>query len=368
MSPKSPVLKSIAAMAAFATFSTVAAVSAHADDRYASFVINVDTNEVMHARNASELRHPASLTKIMTLYLLFDALERGELTLESELVASSRAAAQAPSKIGIRPGQSIRVEDAILALVTKSANDVAVVIAESLAGTEAAFAERMTTRARELGMSSTTFVNASGLPNSRQVTTARDLALLSESMFSEHQRYYHYFSTPVMSWNGGSYGNHNRLLGRIEGVDGIKTGYTRSSGFNLSTSATRDGHRIVAVVMGGDTGSERDEHMVDLVNAAFSELERRDRAATLRPGAASPFSVAYSPSNPGDLGVAGLGEVRYVGMTDPNSVRVNMDAVMPTRRAQPREEMDEDTAERDQRPTATVSQRVPPPVSTIPVS
>jgi D-alanyl-D-alanine carboxypeptidase len=336
---------------------------AAADGRYAAFVLNVDTDEVMHARNANELRHPASLTKIMTLYMLFDALDRGEVALDTEMNVSARAAGQSPTRLGLRAGQTLRVEDAILGLVTRSANDASVVIAEHLAGTEAAFAQRMTTRARELGMTSTVFTNASGLPDRRQVTTARDLAVMSEALLVNHQARYHYFSTQRMSWNGTAISNHNRLLGRIEGVDGIKTGYTRASGFNLSTSATRDGHRIVAVVMGGDTGAERDNHMIELVNAAFTELERRDQVLGRGTGGGvSPFTMAFAPASPGDLGIPGLGESTFVGMTDPNSVTVNFDAVLP--RAGRASEDDEDAAE-NRRASNT---RTPPPVPNVPIS
>lgn len=232
---------------------------------YAEFVYDVNAGKVLDQVNPDALRHPASITKVMTLYLLFEQLEKGKLTLDSELEVSSHAAAQAPSKLGLRPGQTIAVEDAIKAIVTRSANDVAVVIGENIAGSEPAFAELMTRKARAIGMRNTLFRNASGLPNDEQVTTARDLATLGRVIQDRFPKYYRYFSTRSFAYRGAVIGNHNRLLGRVEGVDGIKTGYTRASGFNLLTSAKLDGHHIIAVVLGGRTGRARDNKMAALL-------------------------------------------------------------------------------------------------------
>jgi D-alanyl-D-alanine carboxypeptidase len=248
---------------------------AFADDRYAAIVIDASTNEVLHAENADEQRYPASLTKMMTLYLLFEQLERGELKRTEYMTASKRAAAQPPSRIGLRAGDRINVEDAIHALVTKSANDVAVAVAEHLGGSESRFAAKMTAKARQLGMVSTRYVNASGLPDTSQVTTARDVALLSEALLTDFPQYYTYFQTPDFSWRNVYARNHNGLLGRVEGVDGIKTGYTRMSGFNLASSAMRDGHRIFAVVMGGETARTRDNQMAHLIDMAFEQINAR---------------------------------------------------------------------------------------------
>lgn len=232
---------------------------------FSAMVVDANTGRTMYAVDETAPRHPASITKVMTLYLLFEQLERGTLSLDSELRASSRSAAQAPSKIGIRPGETISVEDAIKALVTKSANDVACTIAENLAGSEEDFAERMTRKARQLGMTGTVYRNASGLPNPEQITTARDLTILGRAIQEKFPRYYKYFQTRSFEWAGRSIGNHNRLLGRIEGVDGIKTGFTNASGFNLLTSARSDGRHVVGVVLGGRSGASRDNIMANLI-------------------------------------------------------------------------------------------------------
>jgi D-alanyl-D-alanine carboxypeptidase len=231
----------------------------------AAIVIDGNTGAVLHAANADSLRHPASLTKIMTLYLLFERLDGGRLKLETPLAVSARAADQAPSKLGLKPGQTIAVESAIKALVTKSANDVAVVVAEALAGSEDEFATLMTRKARTLGMSRTVYRNASGLPDDDQVTTAREQALLGRAIQERFPRYYRYFATSSFAYGGQTMRNHNKLLGRVEGVDGIKTGYIRASGFNLVTSVRRGGRHIVAVVLGGRSASVRDAKMRSLI-------------------------------------------------------------------------------------------------------
>src|SRR4051812_12664651 len=218
---------------------------------YADMVMDANTGAVLHAENADSLRHPASLTKIMTLYLLFEQIEAGKLRLDSRLEVSEHAAEQAPSKLGLAPGQSIAVEDAIRALVTKSANDAAVEVAEAVGGDEDSFARMMTRKARALGMSRTVYANASGLPDDDQITTARDQATLGRAIQDRFPRYYRYFATPAFVYRGHAMRNHNKLLGRVEGVDGIKTGYTRASGFNLVSSVRRGNRHIVAVGLGG---------------------------------------------------------------------------------------------------------------------
>ena len=226
--------------------------------RYASMVVDAESGQVLHAVNADTRNYPASLTKMMTLFLVFDALEKGTLRLDQPLPVSKRAAGMPPSKLGLKQGQTITVEDAILALVTKSANDVAVVIAEALGGQETTFAKMMTERAQELGMSRTTFRNASGLPNRGQKSTARDMVRLAQALMEDHDKYYHYFSTQSFTYQGRTYRNHNRLLKGYKGTDGIKTGYIRASGFNLVSSVERDGRRVIAVVFGGKTSRSRD--------------------------------------------------------------------------------------------------------------
>jgi D-alanyl-D-alanine carboxypeptidase len=234
---------------------------------YAAMVVDAKTGRTLHAQNEDALRHPASVTKVMTLYLLFEQLERGKLSLSTPLRVSANAARQAPSKLSLDAGETIEVEDAIKALVTKSANDIAVVVAENLAGSEEAFAEQMTRKARALGMSRTVYRNASGLPDPEQVTTARDLTLLARAIQDRFPRYYRYFQTRVFHYAGAAYRNHNKLLGRVDGVDGIKTGFTRASGFNLMTNVKTDDRHIVAVVLGGRSGASRDQIVATLVRA-----------------------------------------------------------------------------------------------------
>jgi D-alanyl-D-alanine carboxypeptidase len=230
-----------------------------------AIVVDAKTGKVLYAQDADALRHPASLTKMMTLYMLFGALDSGKLSLDSRLKVSAFASRQSPTKLGLKPGSTIAVRDAMLGLITRSANDAAVVIAENLAGSETAFAQRMTSTARSLGMSRTTFRNASGLPNPDQWTTARDMATLGRALQAHYPTYYRYFSTKSFVYNGRVIGNHNKLLGRVPGVDGIKTGYTNASGFNLVSSVKRDNRYIVASVMGGASGASRDKQMVGLI-------------------------------------------------------------------------------------------------------
>ena len=236
-----------------------------------SIVVDGNSGAVLQASNPDALRHPASLTKVMTLYLLFERLEAGKIKLDTPLKVSEHASEQAPTKLELKPGQTIAVEDAIKGIVTKSANDAAVVIAENLGGDEEGFAKLMTQKARALGMTRTTYVNASGLPDDDQLTTARDQALLGRAIQDRFPRYYKYFSTASFVYHGAAMRNHNHLLGAIEGVDGIKTGFTRASGFNLLTSVHRDGRYLVAVVMGGHSAFQRDAHMRDLIGEHIKE-------------------------------------------------------------------------------------------------
>lgn len=234
---------------------------------YAAIVVDVKSGKTLHAVNADAPRIPASITKVMTLYLLFEQLEAGRVRLDTPLRVSANAAAQAPSKLGLKAGSSISVENAILAMVTKSANDVAMVVAENIGGSERAFAQLMTRKARALGMSRTTFYNPHGLPSSpANVSTARDLAILGQAIQDRFPRYYGYFEKRSFTYAGRTHGNHNKLLGRVDGVDGIKTGFTRASGFNLLTSARTSTRHVVAVVLGGRSGASRDQIMANLVS------------------------------------------------------------------------------------------------------
>src|ERR1019366_3610495 len=265
-----------------ATLLAVAAITSDADARgrrhrrhaaaesyepsASSIVVDANSGAVMQATNADSPRHPASLTKIMTLYLLFERLEGGKIKLSTEMQASAHAAAQAPSKLGLKPGESIRVETAIRAIVTKSANDVAVIVAEALAGDEPDFARLMTAKARALGMTHTAYYNASGLPDDKQITTARDQAVLGRAIHDRFPQYYRYFATRTFEFRGEEMRNHNHLLGSVPGVDGIKTGYIHESGFNIVTSVQRDNRHLVAVVFGGRTANARDAHVRSLID------------------------------------------------------------------------------------------------------
>jgi D-alanyl-D-alanine carboxypeptidase len=232
---------------------------------YADIVVDANSGTVLHATNPDASRHPASLTKIMTLYLLFEQLEAGKLKLDSALKVSAEAAGQSPTKLGLKPGSTLAAEEAIKGMVTRSANDAAVVVAEAIAGSESDFAKLMTRKAQALGMKGTVYKNASGLPNDDQVTTARDQAILGRAIQERFPRYYKYFSIRSFTFRGQSISNHNHLLGKVEGVDGIKTGYIGASGFNLVTSVHRGGRYLVAVVMGGSSGASRDARMRDLI-------------------------------------------------------------------------------------------------------
>ena len=257
---------------------TAAAVSA--SPAFSALVVDANSGKTLYAADENGLRHPASITKVMTLYLLFEKLDRGAMTLQTEIPISAHAAAQEPSKLGLQPGDTISVEDAIKAVVTRSANDVAVAIAEAVGQTEDNFADMMTRKAHELGMSSTLYRNASGLPNDEQLTTAHDLTILGRTLEERFPRYFHYFSTAEFHYDGEIIGNHNHLLGRVDGVDGIKTGYTRASGFNLLTSVHRDGRSLIAVVMGGRSAGGRDRIMEGLIADHLAEASTT-RTATM---------------------------------------------------------------------------------------
>lgn len=242
------------------------------NSRYASIVMDADTGFILHQSHADKKLHPASLTKVMTLLMVFDALEHGQLRLNDRVRISQHAADMIPSKLDLPVGSSIRVKDAIDALVTKSANDIAVALAEHIGGTEPAFAQMMTRKAHAIGMSRTTFRNASGLHDVRQVTTARDMAKMAQVVIQDYPQYYPYFSQKSFTYKGKSYQNHNRLMSSYKGMDGMKTGYIRQSGFNLVASAVRNNHRVIGVVFGGRTAQSRNDHMVKLLDRGFTDL------------------------------------------------------------------------------------------------
>jgi D-alanyl-D-alanine carboxypeptidase len=255
---------------------------------YADIVVDANSGTVLHSTNPDAQRHPASLTKIMTLYLLFEQLEAGKLKLDSPLPVSKEAAGQMPTKLGLKPGSTLAVEDAIKGMVTRSANDAAVVVAEAIAGDEDAFAKLMTRKAQALGMSRTIYKNASGLPDSNQITTARDQSTLGRAVQERFPRYYKYFSIRTFVFRGQSIGNHNHLLGRVEGVDGIKTGYVNASGFNLVTSVHRGNRYLVAVVMGGSSAGSRDAKMRDLISDKIAQASVKRTAPMVAEGSPPP--------------------------------------------------------------------------------
>jgi D-alanyl-D-alanine carboxypeptidase len=255
--------------------------SSSEEPRYSDIVVDGNSGAILHASNPDALRHPASLTKVMTLYLLFEQLDAGKLKLDSSLEVSEHAAIQSPTKLGLRDGQTIKVEDAIKGIVTRSANDAAVVVAESIGGDEESFAKLMTHKAQSLGMAHTVYRNASGLPNDDQVTTARDQALLGRAIQERFPRYYKFFATRSFEFRGETIGNHNKLLGSVDGVDGIKTGYISASGFNIVTSVHRDNRYLLAVVFGGSSAGSRDERMRALIHDHIAEAAVQHTAAPL---------------------------------------------------------------------------------------
>jgi D-alanyl-D-alanine carboxypeptidase len=325
-------LLSLAALTAALTINSDAAVAHHHrrisaahdharaegyDPPFASIVIDGNSGAVLQASNPDALRHPASLTKVMTLYLLFERLDAGRLKLDSPLPVSEHASEQDPTKLGLKPGQSIAVEDAIKGIVTRSANDAAVVIAEYLGGSEEAFAKMMTQKARALGMSHTTYVNASGLPDDDQITTARDQALLGRAIQDSFPSYYKYFSTQAFVFHGETIRGHDHLLSEVEGVDGIKTGFTRASGFNLLTSLHRDGRYLVAVVMGGPSASERDARMRELIADHIKEASLHRTAPVIADATIhrnEPIAFSSSP-----LTSTKLTSTSFASRTDPSS-------------------------------------------------
>ncbi len=251
------------------------------EPRYAAIVLDAGSGEVLYEKRADSPRYPASITKIMTLYLAFEALATGHLKETDLITVSAHAAAQAPTKLGLRPGDTITVEDAMHAIAVKSANDMAVALAEKLGGSESRFAALMTMKAQELGMTNTRYVNANGLPDSRQITTARDISTLARAVLRDYPQYYGYFSQEQFVFRGQVMNNHNGLLGKMPGVDGLKTGFTNAAGFNLAASAVRDGHRLITVVLGGSSGASRNANVEDLLLTGFDIEERRDHGETL---------------------------------------------------------------------------------------
>jgi D-alanyl-D-alanine carboxypeptidase len=284
----------LAGIVAIAVLLAAGVGASAASSKYAAIVVDANTGKTLFSANADVPRSPASLTKMMTLYLVFEALNSGKLKLSSRVPFSAQAAAEPPTKLGVKAGNSIAVETAIYSLVTKSANDAATALGELLGGSQQNFARMMTSKARSLGMSGTTFRNAHGLPDNAQKTTARDMATLGIALKEHFPRHYKYFSTRSFTYGKHRISNHNRLLGRIKGVDGIKTGYTRASGFNLVSSVSDGGRRVVAVVMGGQSGRARDAHMADLIKKYLPKASTRGGSALIARGENSQMAAIAS--------------------------------------------------------------------------
>lgn len=268
-----------------------------ANPRYAGMVVDLDEGEVLYAENEDARRYPASLTKVMTLYLAFEALEQGRLQLDQPLPVSSQAASMPASKLWLSPGSSILVDEAIRALAVRSANDVAVVMAEALGGSERRFAQLMTAKARELGMRNTTFRNASGLPDDHQITTARDMVTLAVRVMQDFPDYYHYFGLQEFTYRGTRHTSHNRLVRNYPGADGLKTGFIRASGFNVITTAKRGDRRLMGIVMGGFTAQSRDKHMTSLLDRSFARAALRDQQNFVADLNFAAEYMAFAPSS-----------------------------------------------------------------------
>lgn len=269
---------------------------APAREKDAAIVVDGATGKVLYARNPDAIRYPASLTKMMTLYMLFEALEKGKYTLQSQFNTSVRASQQSPTKLGLQPGESLSVDTAIKAIAVLSANDVAVVIAEALGGgNETYFASLMTERAHALGMTKTRFHNASGLPDTQQLTTARDMALLGRHLAYDFPQYFRYFATPQFTYNGRTYFTHDNIIARFGGTDGIKTGFTQMSGFNLVSSVVRNNKHVVGVVMGGMTAASRDNEMIRLLTATYTAAADNP---TMLADVSVPWQGGKGPANP----------------------------------------------------------------------
>lgn len=304
----------------FALVTFAAQAQAKPNPKYASIVVEADSGQVVSERYADKVLYPASLTKMMTLYLMFDKIKAGEWGFNTRLYVSQNAANQVPSKLGLKRGDRITVKDAIKALIIKSANDVAVTVAENYAGSETRFATIMTNKARDLGMSRTVFRNASGLPNRKQVSTARDMAVLSIALMKDHEEFYHYFDNKSFRYKGRRYRGHNRLLSTYRGMDGLKTGYIRAAGFNLASSATRNNVRLVGVVFGGRTSQSRNRHMAALLDRGFKTVRSGTYLASAKLGVPP---VPTAKPNP-DLEIAALDTTIDVGADEVFDVTVEM--------------------------------------------
>lgn len=306
--------------------------------KYAAVVMDASTGEVLFSRFADERRYPASITKVMTLYLVFEALENGNVKLTDQLTVSPRAAAQPPSKLGLGAGQSISLDDAMRATAVRSANDMAVVLAETVGGSEGRFIDKMNAKARELGMHHTRFTTANGLPDTRQATTANDLGILSRAVMRDYPQYYRYLGLHDWHFNGRDYRNTNGLLATLNGYDGIKTGFTNSSGYNLSASAVRNNKRLITIVLGGRSTASRNAHVAELMDTGFDLANRRTRGENIQNaqaffqergfGIPTPTEpVAYASASDEGRPYAGTTEAAYVSA--PAAVRETPTEITP---------------------------------------
>ena len=288
---------------------------------YEAIVLDAETGQVLRQLNPDAVTYPASLTKMMTLYLTFEALNQGRLKLDQYLPVSAAAAAHSPSKLGLQPGQAVTVRDLILGIVTKSANDAAAVLAEGLGGgSEAGFAVMMTQRAQQLGMTRTHYANASGLPDPEQLTTARDVARLALALYHDFPREYRYFSVTKFDFNGEIVNGHDHMLGWYPGADGIKTGFTVASGYNLATSAVQNGRRLIGVILGGRSIRGRDESMAQMLDLGFGDLARapslmvaQQQIPAALVAAATPITALAAVRRPQAPAVPGLDRRRRDG-------------------------------------------------------
>lgn len=318
------------------------------NSRYASIVVDAASGEVLFSRFADARRYPASITKVMTLYLVFEALESGKVKLTDTLTVSPRAASQPPSKLGLAAGQTISLDDAMKATAVRSANDMAVVLAEHIGGSEAQFTARMTAKAKELGMNDTRFTTANGLPDTRQATTARDLSILSRAVMRDFPQYYRYLGLHDWYYNGREYRNTNGLLATNRGYDGIKTGFTNASGYNLAASSVRDGKRIITIVMGGRSTASRNAHVAELMDTGFEVQRRRGQGERIQVAQAffeqRGFGVSADPNPPVEYASAsdedgeGVGStaVAYVAGPPPASLPTEVTPPPSARAAAPR--------------------------------
>ncbi len=303
---------SLLLVAALAMTPTTPPLVAQSSDnsRYAAIVVDAESGEVLFARHADSRRYPASITKVMTLYLAFEALAEGQVRLDDVLTVSARAASEPPSKLGLAAGQTITLDDAMRATAVRSANDMAMAIAEHVGGSQDRFAVRMTQKARELGMTQTRYYNPNGLPDSRQVTTARDLAILARAVMRDYPQYYRYFGQHDWVYQGREYRNTNGLLRGGSGYDGMKTGYTNASGYNLAASAVRDGRRLITIVLGGRSTASRNQHVAALMDTGFEVERARARGETIQ------IAQTYFETRGFGIGPDNFGPVEYAAVAD----------------------------------------------------